>query len=54
LWLQIGNDDCWFKHNEKEISDIRKIDIQNFDMIQRLFAMMEKFSERMAFFESQI
>ena len=25
-------DDCWFKHNEKEKSDIQKSDIQNSDI----------------------
>ena len=38
---------CWFKHEEK-------LEIKSPDMVERLFNMMEKFSERMEMMESQL
>jgi hypothetical protein len=41
---------CWFKHGER----IENQEIKSPDMVERLFDMMEKFSERMEMMESQL
>ena len=49
-WCRFVNEECWFKHNDES----KNSGIENSDMMKRLFDMMEAFSKRMAFMESQI
>jgi hypothetical protein len=46
---------CWFKHDEVQ-SDMQSVEIQEGEpsMINRLFSMMEHFTERMNNLENQL
>ena len=47
-WCRFASEECWFLHEGE------KSDIQNTNMIQRLFNMMEVYGEKIAFMESQM
>ena len=47
-FCRFKDEECWFKH-----SDIESLN-KSTDIVQKLFTMMEKFSERVQFLENQI
>ena len=48
-----GDDKCWFKHEAKNI-EVGEIVNENPEIIDRIFIMMEKFSERFEYIENQL
>ena len=46
-----GAEKCWFQHNEHE--DHKKYQNQNQDITEKLFNMMEKFTERIIIIEKK-
>ena len=47
-WCRLGADKCWFKHSEKR----DKEESGQPEIINRLFDMVEKFSERFEIIEN--
>ena len=52
-WCIFGSENCWYKH-DNHITNEKIENIENSELIQRIFNMMEEFTERITHVENQL